>query len=106
MWIRTKEKENIFTQYLENTTKHLGISEEEFFKKTKERHIVKPKQMLYYMCQEISKMKPAEIMHYVSNLGYEITFQDILYGINTFKKVLEEDKDYKQIVKKCSKIER
>ncbi len=106
MWIRTKEKEEAFLQYLNNTLDYLGINKREFFTKSKERHIVKPKQMLYYICKEKANMKPAEIMYYVENLGYTITFQDIMYGINTFKKVLEEDKEYKQIVKKCSKIER
>ena len=104
MWIRTKEKEEMFSRYLKNTLDYLGISQGEFFNKSKERHIVKPQQMLYYICHEKANMKPAEIMYYVENLGYTITFQDIIYGVNTFKKVLEEDKEYKQIVKKCSDL--
>jgi chromosomal replication initiation ATPase DnaA len=97
-------KEHIFTQYLENILKYLDISAEELFEKTKKDEIVKPRQMLFYLCSVKSNMGQKEISGYLKKINQDVPQEIIHYGISTFKKLIEEDKDYVYIIDKLSKI--
>lgn len=97
-------KEHIFTQYLENILNYLNISVEELFEKTKKDEIVKPRQMLFYLCGVKSNMGQKEISGYLKKINQDVPQEIIHYGISTFKKLIEEDKDYVYIIDKLSKI--
>jgi chromosomal replication initiation ATPase DnaA len=97
-------KEHIFTQYLENILNYLNISVEELFEKTKKDEIVKPRQMLFYLCGVKSNMGQKEISGYLKKINQDVAPEIIHYGISTFKKLIEEDKDYVYIIDKLSKI--
>ena len=46
-----------------------------------------------------------DIESYIDKLGYKVTHTTILYGIKKAEEILENDTDYKYIVKKLEKIE-
>jgi len=98
-------KEYIFKQYLDNVLKHLDITTDELFEDTKKSEVVRPRQMLYYLCREKGSMQFTEIKKYLSKAGFEVALDTIIYGSNSFKVLIEEDKDYKYIVKKLQDIE-
>ena len=50
-------------------------------------------------------MQFTEIKKYLSKAGFEVALDTIIYGSNSFKVLIEEDKDYKYIVKKLQDIE-
>ena len=97
-------KEHIFKQYLDNILKYLDISVEELFEKTNQDKVVKPRQMLYYLCKVKSNMGIKEIKVYLAKLKIDVSDVVIIYGIATFTKLIEEDKDYVYIIDKLSKI--
>jgi chromosomal replication initiation ATPase DnaA len=98
-------KEYIFKQYLGNVLKHLDITTDELFEDTKKSEVVRPRQMLYYLCREKGSMQFTEIRNYLSKAGFEVALDTIIYGSNSFKSLLQEDKDYNYIVKKLESIE-
>jgi len=98
-------KEYIFKQYLDNILKHMDITLEELFEQTKRSEVVRPRQILYYLCREKANMQFTEIKNYLSKQGFEVALDTIITGANSFKKILEEDKDYEYIVNKLKEIE-
>lgn len=98
-------KEHIFKQYLENILNYLDISVDELFEKTKRDEVVKPRNMLYYICNVNSNMGQKEISGYLKKLDIEVSEENIHYGIASFKKLMEEDRDYIYIVDKLTQIE-
>jgi len=98
-------KEHIFKQYLENILDYLGITQEELFEKTKKDEIVKPRQMLFYLCNVKSNMGQKEISGYIKKINFEVSEESIYYGINSFKRLIEEDTDYIYVIDKLSQIE-
>jgi chromosomal replication initiation ATPase DnaA len=49
--------------------------------------VVKPRQMLYYLCKVKSNMGIKEIKGYLSKLKIEVNDVVITYGITTFTKL-------------------
>ena len=47
-------KEHLFKQYLDNILEHLDITTDDLFEETKKSEVVRPRQMLYYLCREIN----------------------------------------------------
>jgi hypothetical protein len=99
-------KEYIFKQYLDNILNYLDISVEELFEKTKKDEIVKPRQMLFYLCNVKSNMGQKEISGYLKKINQDVPQEIIHYGISTFKKLIEEDKEYIFIADKLSNIKK
>ncbi len=97
-------KEHIFKQYLDNILNYLDISVEELFEKTNQDKVVKPRQMLFYLCKVKSNMGIKEIKGYLAKLKIEVNDVVIIYGIATFTKLIEDDKDYVYIIDKLSNI--
>jgi len=98
-------KEHLFKQYLDNILEHLDITTDDLFEETKKSEVVRPRQMLYYLCREKANMQFTEIRNYLSKQGFEVALDTIIFGTNSFKKILEEDKDYEYIVRKLEDIE-
>tara|TARA_R100001509_G_scaffold55398_1_gene30555 strand:- start:394 stop:648 length:255 start_codon:yes stop_codon:yes gene_type:complete len=83
----------------------MDITLEELFEQTKRSEVVRPRQILYYLCREKANMQFTEIKNYLSKQGFEVALDTIITGANSFKKILEEDKDYEYIVNKLKEIE-
>ena len=98
-------KEHIFKQYLENILNYLDLSLEELFEKTKKDKVVKPRNMLYYICNVKSNMGQKEISGYLKKLDIKVSEENIYYGIKSIEKLIEKDIDYVPIINKLSKID-
>ncbi len=97
-------KEYIFKQYLDNILEHLGITLEDLLEETKTRTIVEARQILYYLCQERG-MTLSEIKSYMETQGFEVTLATMMKGVAKAKDIIDNDPDYKYIVKKLENIE-
>jgi chromosomal replication initiation ATPase DnaA len=91
-------KEDVFNQYVQRVVDLFGITKEELFSKTKVRHIVDARQLLYYLCHN-RQMQYVTIKKFMENNGYTIMHNSIVNGIIVVSKKIKEDKDYKSIVK-------
>ena len=95
-------KEELFNQYTQKVMNTFGLSKEELFRKTKKRHIVDARQMLWYVCRQ-RPMRVVQIQEYMSNSGYNTAHSVILHGINVMSEKVEDDQDYAELyVKLCS----
>jgi chromosomal replication initiation ATPase DnaA len=97
-------KEYIFKQYLGNILEHLGITLEDLLEETKTRTIVEARYILYYLCQERG-MTLSEIKSYMETQGFEVTLATMMKGVVKAKDIIDNDPDYKYIVKKLENIE-
>lgn len=89
-------KEELFNQYTQKVMSTFGLSKEELFRKTKKRHIVDARQMLWYVCNR-RPMRVIQIREYMSNNGYSTAHSVILHGINVMSEKIEDDQDYADI---------
>ena len=97
-------KEYIFKQYLDNVIEHLGITLEDLLQETKTRTIVEARYILYYLCQERG-MSLSEIKSYMETQGFEVTIATMMKGVAKAKDIIDNDSDYKYIVRKLQDIE-
>ncbi len=97
-------KEYIFKQYLDNILDHLNIKIEDLLIKTKERRMTEARFLLYYLCHKRG-IKMVEIQLYMKSQGYDVALSIIKYGLDRAKEIIENDSDYKYIVKKLEAIE-
>jgi chromosomal replication initiation ATPase DnaA len=97
-------KEYIFKQYLDNVLEHLGIALEELLEETKERRITEARYILYYLCHERG-MQIAEIQSYIKLQGFDVALSTIARGVEKAKDMIDNDSDYKYIVRKLQDIE-
>ena len=97
-------KEYIFKQYLDNILDHLNIKIEDLLIKTKERRMTEARFLLYYLCHKRG-IKMVEIQSYMKSQGYDVPLSIIKYGLDRAKEIIENDSDYKYIVKKLEAIE-
>lgn len=97
-------KEYIFKQYLDNILNHLGITLDELLDETKERRITEARYMLYYMCQKRG-MQNAEIQSYMKTQGFDVALSTMQRGVEKAKEIIDNDSDYKYIVRKLEDIE-
>jgi len=97
-------KEYIFKQYLDNILNHLGISLEELLDETKERRITEARYILYFLCQQRG-MQIAEIQSYMKAQGFDVALSTMTRGVEKAKEIVDNDPDYKYIVRKLENIE-
>ena len=90
-------KEYIFKQYLDNVLKYLDITTDDLFEDTKKTEVVRPRQMLYYLCME-RPIRVSYIQRFMSEHGCDVFHSTIIHGYKKAKKMVEEDEDYKAIV--------
>jgi chromosomal replication initiation ATPase DnaA len=95
-------KEDIFNQYVDRIVDIFNITKEELFSKSKKRHIVDARQMLYYLCHK-RPMKYIIIQKYMMDNKYEIAHNSIINGIKVVEQRIEADRDYQFIIKDIEK---
>ncbi len=92
-------KKEVFNQYAERIALMFGISKEELFSKTKQRHIADARHLLYYMCST-RPMELIYIQNFLGDEGYVTMHPPIIHGIKKVTQRLKDDRDYKAIVDK------
>lgn len=95
-------KEDVFNQYVRRISDLFGITKNDLFSKSKVRHIVDARQLLYYLCFN-RKMQVVTIKKYMSDNGYNIAHNSINNGIEMIEKKIKEDKDYKTVINDIDK---
>ncbi len=95
-------KEDIFNQYVDRVTDLFNIDRETLFSRSKQRHIVDARQLLYYLCYN-RQMQFVIIKKFMLDNGASILHNSIVNGINNVKVKLEEDKDYQTIIRDIEK---
>ena len=92
-------KQQVFNQYAKEVGKVFNISNENIFKKTKQRISVDARHLLYYVCSK-RPMRITYIQKYMKENGYDINHSSIIHGINQVKERVSEDRDYVSVVKR------
>jgi len=95
-------KQDIFNQYVDKVIEMFNINKDILFSKSKERHVVDARQMLYYLCYN-RQMQFVTIKNFMVNNGASVHHNSIVNGINNVKVKLEEDRDYQSIIKELDK---
>tara|TARA_R100000935_G_C2827827_1_gene163329 strand:+ start:1628 stop:1933 length:306 start_codon:yes stop_codon:yes gene_type:complete len=89
-------KRNIFDSYANKVAKAFHVNLDNIFEKSKRRHLVDARQMLYLLCME----KPIRISYiklYLAEQGYEVSHTTILYGYKRAKVQVAQDPEFKEI---------
>lgn len=95
-------KEDVFNQYVDRVTDLFNIDRETLFSKSKKRHIVDARQLLYYLCYN-RQIQFVIIKKFMVDNGASILHNSIINGIKNVKAKIEEDKDYQTIIKDIEK---
>jgi chromosomal replication initiation ATPase DnaA len=90
-------KKEIFNSYVIGIANTFGISQEELFSKSRKRELVDARQLLYYLCAS-RPMRISLIQECMVENGYETQHSPIIHGIESMKKKLKEDPDYRVVV--------
>jgi len=95
-------KSDVFNQYVERITNLFHISKEDLFTKSKKRHLVDARQLLYYLCHR-RQIQQIYIHTYMMNNGYKIEHSSVTHGIRMVEKRIKEDSDYLTVIKNLEK---
>jgi chromosomal replication initiation ATPase DnaA len=95
-------KEDVFNQYVDKVMELFNIKRHVLFSKSKQRHVVDARQMLYYLCYN-RQMQFVIIKNFMLDNGTSVHHNSIVNGINNVKVKLEEDKDYQSIIRDLEK---
>jgi chromosomal replication initiation ATPase DnaA len=92
-------KENIFNQYVERVIDIFGIDKEMLFSRSRKREIADARQLLYYLCHK-RQMKIVTIQALMENNNHAINHHSVSHGLKIVSQKVEEDRDYRTIIKK------
>tara|TARA_R110000868_G_C10912442_1_gene765068 strand:+ start:527 stop:829 length:303 start_codon:yes stop_codon:yes gene_type:complete len=95
-------KKDVFNQYTDKVVDLFGIDKETLFSKSKQRHIVDARQLLYYLCHN-RQMQSVIIKKFMLDNEASVHHNSITNGIKNVIVKLEEDKDYRTIIKELEK---
>jgi chromosomal replication initiation ATPase DnaA len=95
-------KEDVFHQYVDRVIDLFNIDRETLFSKSKQRHIVDARQLLYYLCYN-RKMQLVTIKKFMNDNGCSILHNSIVNGIKNVSVKVEEDRDYQTIIRDIEK---
>jgi hypothetical protein len=91
-------KNRIFNLYANFVCEECGITREELFSNTREIRFSIPRYILYYICTK-RPMKIVDIRNLVKSNGFDVTRQNIDYGIDKINK--STDKDVWDLIENC-----
>lgn len=91
-------KKEIFNQYLDRVCSLFKITREELLSKSRKSGVVDAKQLLIYLCHR-RQMRLVTIKEYFDDIGYKIDNKGVLYCIRVVDKKINEDRDYKTIIR-------
>ena len=95
-------KEDVFNQYVDKVVEIFNIKRKILFSKSKKRHVVDARQMLYYLCYN-RQMQFVTIKNFMLYNGTSVHHNSIFNGINNVKAKLEDDRDYQTIIRELEK---
>ena len=96
-------KAKLFNNYLWQVARVTKVKKEKFFEKSKKRHLVDARHMLYYLCKE-NGVKVGYIQKYMADNGFETGHSSIIHGVNIMKEKVKEDKDLAHVLGKIKHL--
>lgn len=90
-------KKEIFNSYVQGIVSTFNITKEELFSKSRKRELVDARQLLYYLCAE-RPMRISLVQECMVENGYDTKHSPIIHGIESMRKKLKEDPDYRVLV--------
>tara|TARA_Y100001938_G_C7992408_1_gene380170 strand:+ start:304 stop:600 length:297 start_codon:yes stop_codon:yes gene_type:complete len=92
-------KKPIFDKYAHAVAKAFHLELDSLFEKSKRRNLVDARQILYLLCME-RPIRLTFIKQYLEEHGYDVPMSSILHGYERAKKLISEDRDYKEMIDK------
>ena len=89
-------KKTIFDDYATMVAKKFHVELDSIFEKSKRRHLVDARQMLYLLCME-RPIRVSYIKHYLQEYGYDVSHSTILYGYKKAREQVGQDPEFKVI---------
>jgi len=96
-------KKEIFDTYAELVAEQFYISLEDMFSKSRVSPRPEARQMLYYLAYE-RPIKISSIRRFMEKNGLPVQHNTIMNGVEKAKKLVDQDKDYQEFVKKISNV--
>lgn len=96
-------KKHIFDSYANAIAKQFHMTLDQMFLKSKRREIVDARQMLYYLCME-RPIRISYIQRFMEENGHSIAHSTIIHGYKKAKEMIDNDKDYQQVVKDIQNV--
>ena len=91
-------KQNIFDIYANLVAKQFHLTLDQMFSKSQRRDIVDARQMLYFICME-RPIRLSYLQRFMQENGCDVTHSTIIHGYKRAKKLIEDDSDYKEVVR-------
>tara|TARA_R110002020_G_scaffold236346_7_gene448669 strand:- start:464 stop:763 length:300 start_codon:yes stop_codon:yes gene_type:complete len=94
-------KKKIFDKYAKAVAQQFHLSLEDLFVRTKKIENVEARQLLYYLCME-RPIRIAYIQRFLNESGYSVAHSTIIHGYKKAKKLIDSDKDFKDVIEKIN----
>lgn len=95
-------KKEIFEKYAKEVAKAFHLEMDSMFEKSKRRHQVDARQILYLLCME-RPIRLTFIKSYLEDHGYDVPMSTILHGYERARDLVDNDQDYKELVEKIKR---
>ena len=90
-------KKEIFTMYAELVAEKFHLTLDEMFIKSKTRHVVDSRQILFYLCVR-RPIRITYIQKFLKDNGLDLSHSTIIHGYKHAQKMIAEDKDWEYLV--------
>lgn len=97
-------KEYIYKKFVDKVLSHMRITSDDLFERSKEKHLVIGRQLLFLLCNERG-MSDREIQKYLERSNFKIDLPSIRYGINKAKEIRKQDQDFDNIFLNLNEID-
>ena len=97
-------KEYIYKKFVNKVLSHMKITSDDLFERSKERHLVLGRQLLFLLCNERG-MSNVEIQKYLERSDFKIDLPSIAYGIKKAKETRKQDRDFNTIFTTLNEID-
>ena len=91
-------KQDIFDQYAVAIAKRFHLSLEQIFSKDRTREVLDARQTLYYLCLE-RPIRLSYLQKFLGRNGCDLKHSTIINGYKRAKELIDNDPDYKAIIK-------
>ena len=96
--------EHILQSYIDNITKHFGVSQEFIFSEGQKKERTEPRQLFFYLCHK-KGIPIVTVQKFMSKSGFDMHHATISQSIKRIGEIVEGDPDYTPLIKKLESIE-
>jgi chromosomal replication initiation ATPase DnaA len=95
-------KSDVFNQYVDRVSELYNVNKKDLFSKSKKREFVDARHLIYYLCSK-RPIQISYIQKYMDDNGYKVGHSSVCHGIRSIQGKVDEDRDYKTIIKELDK---